>query len=728
VLITGEAPCPAVPCQLTSIEPSTANVGTTITLEGTFAQTMIVNFPGGVSVPATVLGSHRATAIVPASVTAGDLTVSTGDTTIGPLPFWRPSFALGVQAFEQDYDALLAIGRYGHASAVVGSLLYVVGGFGASGELDSVERARINADGSLGRFVTVSGTSLSTARHGHTAVVLGNNFYVLGGTGAGGRLNTVERAIINPDGSIGIFATVPGVTLETTREGHASAVIGNALYILGGIGPLGYLSSIERARIGQDNSLGPFAAVSGLTLVTARSAHATAVTGGFLYVIGGHNVNDDLSTVERAVINADGSLRPFSMVADTVLMTPRHGHTSAVVGSSLYALGGRGPMGPLNSVERANIAPDGTTGSFTTVPGLTFATAGESHTSTIVGSFLYILGGTNTSGVLSRVERASLNADGALGPFVITSNTTLTTPRDGHTSAILGRSLYVLAGDRLNHTSSVERAAINPDGSLGPFAIVPDINLGTLQGAHMSAEAGNFLYVVGGIVTGGLRTNTIQRAAIEADGSIGSFAVFPGVTLVDARAAASMVVVGKALYVIGGNDGQFGAIGTVERATINSDGSLATFGTVSGVTLVTARQAHTSAVLGNFVYVIGGVDSSGVTLSSIERASIAADGSLGQFTLLSDVALASARADHTSMVVGNYLYVIGGGAGTAVTSVERAAIGLDGSLAAFAIVPGVDLVSPRVSATNAMVRNTLYVIGGIGGGSVFDTLEQANLP
>src|SRR5262245_23118618 len=90
---------------LLAISPSIANTGHTITLEGTFPMSSItVHFPGGVDVPATLLGPHRATAIVPAGATAGDLTVTTGGATLGPLPFRRASFALGIGQFFKTHE------------------------------------------------------------------------------------------------------------------------------------------------------------------------------------------------------------------------------------------------------------------------------------------------------------------------------------------------------------------------------------------------------------------------------------------------------------------------------------------------------------------------------------------------------------------------------------------------------------------------------------------------
>lgn len=123
-------------CQLTAITPELANTGDTLTLDGTFGDTAVVNFPGGASVAANVLGPHRIRVILPDSATAGDLTVTTCDSIVGSLRFRRASFSLGVGVFSTTHDqavgarqlATLANARSNHTSLVIGGYLYVFGG------------------------------------------------------------------------------------------------------------------------------------------------------------------------------------------------------------------------------------------------------------------------------------------------------------------------------------------------------------------------------------------------------------------------------------------------------------------------------------------------------------------------------------------------------------------------------------------------------------------------
>src|SRR6185437_3889140 len=78
---TGDGPLPPGSPMIAAVTPAIATVGTTLALDGTFSDPMTVNFPGGVTATATVLGKHRATVVVPTAATSGPLTASTGGVT-----------------------------------------------------------------------------------------------------------------------------------------------------------------------------------------------------------------------------------------------------------------------------------------------------------------------------------------------------------------------------------------------------------------------------------------------------------------------------------------------------------------------------------------------------------------------------------------------------------------------------------------------------------------------
>ncbi len=725
----GQSSCTT--CQLLAVEPAIANTNDTITLEGTFdgnaGDPITVNFPGGMAQTGTLLGPHRATVVVPGQATAGDLTVEIGGGPIGPVPFRRASFVLGLEPFlpgdqatgarldpvpatVRTQEQVVATGSYlyilggmiagaqvtsievaridGDGSLgpfatagtslltprsefttdVIGKYVYVVGGQNNTGNLDRVERAPIASDGSLGGF-EAAGVLTATPRAGHTTAVIGNNLYVFGGYGGGPDSHSVESATIQPDGTLGVFGIVSGVSTATARVGHGGVVIGNHVYLIGGSDPdsMAVLGSVESAPIQPDGTLGTFATVSGVSLNTARFDFVTRVLGGYVYVIGGFNGNVNLGTVERAAIGADGTLGNFSVVSGTSLLATRSGMPSAVVGNFLYLFGSVPPNLP-NQIERASIEGGGLASNFATST-TTLAVGRGAATAATIGGYVYVFGGSDLTNMpLGTIERAPLAADGTVGTFAVYSGGSLSTPRSNHKTAVLGPYVYMIGGDGPSGPiSNVESAPIHNDGSLGIFADTGHPLLYSLDW-HVTAATAQYLYVMGGRPSGGTLTE-IEYAPIHADGTIGSFSAATAV-LATGRYYPTIAVIGNYMYLIGGQDPtNSSTLATVERATINSDGTLTNFAVLSGITLQTARMQASSAVVGDYLYVFSGYGTG--ALKSVERAQINSDGTISTFATVTGVALSQIRLSAPVAVSGNNLYILGSNDGGASRDIDQ---------------------------------------------------------
>ncbi len=712
-------------CQLLAVEPAIAKSGDTIALEGTFEEGALVAFPGGVTVAVTLLGTQRATAVVPAGATIGELTVSLDGVTSEPVEFRRAEFALGLQQFNAFDDQAagahqmpaLKAARSNASTLLIGGSLCVIGGSNVGGSLDSVECAPISGDGSLGAFAELT-TKLATPRRGHRSIVIGRAVYVVGGTDSTGAvLDTVETAAIQANGSLGPFSVMP-VALATPRTGHTLALIGASLYVIGGASGGGSLSSLERAAIAPDGSLGSFETDSS-TLVTSRTAHTTVVAGAHVYVFGGHG-ETALATVERAAIRGDGSIGAFSVLPQS-LSVPRESSTTVVLGRSVFVLGGAAS----STVERASLGADGSLGAFSVLTGVTLASPLEGTESVLIGNHLYLVGGSTSAGPVATTMRASINDSGALASFTPVAEQ-LSTARIGASSVIIGSSLYVLGGGNAQGlVASIERAPVQPDGALAPFVELAGVTLVNPRSNFTIVALGNFLYVLGGLNSSGNAISTIERASIAADGTIGTFA--SAGSLATTRGHLTSAVIGGFLYVLGGGDACCGLfLNTLERAPIAADGSLGTFSNLAG-TFAAKHAGPASAILGRFLYVVAGSSSPGVYSKLVERAAINQDGSLGPFAAVSS--LTTAKQASSIAVIGRFLYVFGGVGGTGVeATVERAEISPDGSVGAFAVVPDIALSSARAMHALTVVGSTIYVLGGDEGSGVASrSIERAEL-
>ena len=738
--------------ELLGVSPPLARVGSTVTLEGNFSGEGVVHLPGGTSSPITVLGSHRATMVVPPSTTFGSLT---SGATMAGVAFHAVPYQLGVQPFE-DYEEtestrepnLLAKPLYGHGTVVVNNSIYVIGGQDGNQFLAEVEQATINDDGSLGAFSVLPDVSLVTARSEFATVVIGNYAYVLGGSGGAG-LTSVERAPINSDNTLGPFTILPDVMLTQPRVESTAAVVGDYLYMIGGSGSgsIGW-DTVERATIAADGTISTFELVSGVVLTSGRACATSVVTGNKIYVFGGTNVQPsaDYLSVEAASIDPDGTISTFAVLPDVTLPSGRCGLTSVTLGDGLYAIGG-GLDDSTDDAEllRAPIQLDGTIGSFVQT-GIYLPEIRIEPTVVAAANSLYVLGGERSAGTSGEVSvaRTTIDADGAFATSAPVPAVALATATYDHAMVTSGDNLYVLGGTTGTGdlSSAVESAALT-DGLLGSFATSTSVTLATPRAAFATAVIGDYVYVIGGNTAAG-EVGTLERAPIAADGTLGQFQAYMDASLVVARAHASAVVIAglgstRFLLVIGGIGVSGTILGSVEYAAIQADGSLGAFAIDPDATLQTPRYLASVAVHlvpqdGYHVFVVGGIGANGY-LGDVERGSVAFGGSFpanfAGFTQLPNLSLSTPRAGHASVVLGNTLYVLGGVGTTGYLDSVEAATFSDVDPASpfnpFAAVAGITLTAARGNLTCAVIANQLYTVGGRDSTGPLNSIEAAPL-
>ena len=685
---------------LAAVTPSVERTGRVITLEGNFGPTAVVNFPGGVSVPASGT-ANRLTVTVPEGVTTGDLTVTTDGVTTNPRPFHRTA-SLGAELFtrwlpQTSYARALpklSTARIYLTAEVIGNRVYVIGGSNGTAPLSSVEVARIDADGSLSGFSS-AGVTLLTAREQHASVVIGNYLYVLGGR-AGSALASIERAPIQADGSLGAFEQAGSLT--TPREGLTVFVAGNRLHVVGGKNTTP-LSSVESAIIRADGSLEAFRD-AGVSLAAARSGHTVHVLRDHAYIVAGTGASGGLGSVERAPILSDGRLGAFQTLGAS-LGLPRGNHHSLLLGDTLTVFGGNIAR---PKAERATIKPDGSMGAFEVLPQAFSSDFCKGSGQVIVGNAAYLLGGSESTGSPSMaIWRAPIDVNLAGTPprFESLGYTNLPVFRKNAPSAIVGDSLYVFGGldADMRGIKSVLRARIQPDGTLGTLETIPTaVAFGTDREAVTVLDGQVYLRVG-------------QRVARTAQGlDLGAPSFSTGYTTLTTREYPTTVQLDDRFYVVGGS----GSDPNTERATIQ-DGSLLPFGT--GSRLSQLRRRHVTAIVGNHLYAMGGDFPNS---EFVERALITSSGvthSIGSFATILTGTTTMGQPDHVTFnpihpvtLIGNALYDFSdGNSGT----VKRLRIDAQGNVAWPEQVPFRFLASDSKTACH-QTGNVLHFVSERG--------------
>ena len=721
----GGVVCPD--CQLFALESEIGSTSDTVYLEGKFDSSATVTFPGGDVANATVIGPNRASVVVPPTAGEGLLSVTTGGAVTRALPFRRASFVLGLGTFRNAYEQadyarqMPPLNTWGAAAASDGRHLWILGGtYQSEDGTANVAQALIDADGTLTGFTQLT-TQLTVKRALLSAVRIGNFVYAIGGRdGTGQALASVESAPINSDGTLGAFQVVQSLT--TARWAHASAVAGHYLYVLGGYtgpkcGPPAPLASVERAPINPDGTLGAFAD-AGITLTTTRTSLAAVVSGSALYAVGG----DGSTTIDMAAIGSDGTLAAFKS-AIGVLPQARGGASAFAFGGKLYVVGGFSTDGNPPSSFVSAIKPDGTLGTFTAQSP---DPSGSYAASAIVGDYLYTIGGGYSlccsacaAAAPGGVYRASLDVGAGASTFAATPSVELKTPRQNFALVALGPYVYAIAGQLDGTQSDVERAMVGPDGSLGAFGFVSGEALKTQRAGAAVAIAGDWLYLVGGsAITGGAPLTTVEAAPIAADGTLGAFdfAKDSGgaqVTLASSRGQ-SLLALGDELCALGGS----GGTGSVVCTKINPDGTLAASFAAPTTPTVGLVNLHgeepISAALGGSAYVLTG-DLNG---SNSDQAPL--DPLSGFFSgTFSSVSLGiSLGVGQSGLAIGDNLLLLGGEnpmLGNYSSQVTLANISAAGVLGTFAATS--NLMYASAFQRNLVIGNHVYVLGGTNSGT-----------
>jgi len=305
-----------------------------------------------------------------------------------------------------------------------------------------------------------------------------------------------------------------------------------------------------------DGTIAPWVSTSPMT--TLRWRFAAVVAHGYIYAIGGNGRDSSviLSSIERAKLDTDGSISSWQIVG--ALSMPRAGLTAVVLGNDLYVLGGEtGGFGPnQSSVERFALNSDGSLGPAQVVASMT--TPRADFAAVAVGEYLYALGGFPGNGTaLKTVERAARQVDGTLGPWELTASMTMPRSR----AVVSGRVIYALGGD-----NTIERSIAALDGSLGPWQI---ISVMVAERSQSSAFVdGPYMYVLGGFYPGLYATNSIERAMIQSDGSLGPWQL--SASMSQGRSSFVALALNQRIYAMGGMIGQARTERSAEYATIRT--------------------------------------------------------------------------------------------------------------------------------------------------------------
>lgn len=242
----------------------------------------------------------------------------------------------------------------------------------------------------------------------------------------------------------------------------------------------------------------------------------------------------------------------------------------------------------------------------------------------------------------------------------------------------------------------------------------------------------NYVYSVAGRDSNFNVTQVVGRATINGSNYIGPWSTSGQTQLPVFRWEGSLATVSVGgttyLYYIGGRDENSSYHTEVYRAALDSSGNVGSWSTTGQsalpVALVTVGHTFIANVGGtNYIYLVGGRNSSATPVNTVYRATIDGSGNIGSWATTGQGQLPQATAFSvlSTIVIGGtrYVYDVGGSAdnSNAKTTVYKATIDGSGNISAWTTVGqgqlSTGLMFYRGMATTDGVNNALFTFGGV---------------
>ena len=284
------------------------------------------------------------------------------------------------------------------------------------------------------------------------------------------------------------------------------------------------------------------------------------------------------------------------------------------------------------------------------------------------------------------------------------SDAQLTQKTANHQTLGFNNYLINFGGSTLDDFSLVEKLDTSTSGPWNNASV----NLPQNMYWHSMTFNNDKVYLLGGTqYPPQTSKNFTYAGAIDANGNINTWS--PATVLPQRLSKGAATIVGNYIYYSGGwtdNENAGSASKKVYYAPISSDGSLGSWNTTTD--LPDVLWDHGMISYGDYIYVVGGKNSSGET-SQVIRAKSNSDGSLSTWTNMPSLPSSTRAFGYT--IVDNYIFVVGGYNGSFLNTVYYTTIDLNGQMTNWSTSSN-SLPIQHASGSLAASNGYLYLIGG----------------
>jgi hypothetical protein len=665
------------------------------------------------------------------------------------------------QAGPVNTTTALPTARWAHGSVVNGGFIYVVGGCitascqsGTADTTGATSYAPLNADGTIGTWTTDS-THLLNGATGLAAfgmTVYNNVIYATGGYTQGGASSSVYYISVNSTtGALNTGGwTTQASKLGTTTYYNSAVAYRDFLFVFGGcIGTTGqagcntYRNTNYRMPIGAAGAPGTLttSAATGnfLNLPLGKGLMAPALYNGYIYLSGGAtSAIGQTNNIYYARITDAGLITAWNTATGTLVHNLRRADAVAMNGY-LYVVGGHDGGGPTTygdiEIAKINMATGNIDSSFTN--SVIQITPRWDERAVFSNGYVYVSGGcavgdppatcNATTGVSNVMEYVEIFNAGNKGTSAWSNSTPVYAgvPLSDSATSVYNGYLYIAGGcnsftvgTTFGNTfcntgdNRTAYAPINPDGSLGTWATGPNLTASNSRvGGCMVAESG-YLYYVGGENAAGTAQTSVFYSQIGSAGLPGAFVQATN-GLPAARAWMGCGLFADYIYVTGGED----ATGTETTSTyyspdLSNGGNITTTWSTA-TSFTTARAHHTSVISGGYLFVIAGDAGAATAFYDVQSIQLnpSTGATVGAWQYSREIP--QGISWQSAIVANGYIYLMGGrtAATACINNTYVASVNATGRTSAWS--QGVNkFTTARFGAGAAYNNGYYYLVGG----------------
>jgi N-acetylneuraminic acid mutarotase len=236
-------------------------------------------------------------------------------------------------------------------------------------------------------------------------------------------------------------------------------------------------------------------------------------TKNYVHCLGGYEVaSGAYYTVQSKPINSDGSLGATQTSLCPNIPAHAQGGIPMVVKNRVYIFSRTN-----GEVYYAAINSDGTLGTW--YASISMPSTFTDFSPVLVGNRIYLIGGANASGRTAYIYTTTVNSDGSLNTWTIT--TSLPSVVAEAQVAVVKNKIYLIGGKNAADTllSTIYVTTVNPDGTLGTWSLYTPFPVAIANAAVYVTRS--TVYVIGG--EGATNRWTVWSNPIDADGDLGSW-------------------------------------------------------------------------------------------------------------------------------------------------------------------------------------------------------------